>query len=188
VPRAGLTPERVVAEAAAVADETGLEKLTLAAVAKRCGVSLPGLYKHVEGLDAVKRDIAMLAVADMTARLAAAVAGVSGREALVEASASYRAYAAAHPGRYAASVRAPAPGDAEHEAVAERAIAVIASAFKGYGLEGGDLVHAIRMWRIACHGFASLETAGAFGLPDSLDDTFDRLVGALDEAFRAMGR
>ncbi|MEU9020857.1 WHG domain-containing protein [Actinomadura sp. NPDC048394] len=185
MPRAGLTPERVVKVAAEVADETGLERLTLAAVAKRCGVSLPGLYKHVDGLDAVKRGIAMLAVEEMTARLAAAVAGVTGREALAELSAAYRGYAAAHPGRYAASVRAPAPGDAEHEAVSDRAIAVITSAFRGYRLEGGDLVHAIRMWRIACHGFASLERDAAFGLPESLDETFTRIIDALDEAFRS---
>ena len=94
MPRVGLTPERVVQVAADVADETGLERLTLAAVAKRCGVSLPGLYKHVDGLDAVKRGVAMLAVEEMTARLAAAVAGVTGREALAELSAAYRAYAA----------------------------------------------------------------------------------------------
>ncbi|GAA2156040.1 TetR/AcrR family transcriptional regulator [Actinomadura napierensis] len=188
MPRAGLTPERVIAEAAAVADETGLERLTLAAVAKRCGVSLPGLYKHVEGLAAVKRGIAILAVGEMTARLAAATSGVTGRDALAELSAAYRAYAAARPGRYAASVRAPAPGDGEHAAVAEQAVAVVASAFKGYRLDGGDLVHAIRMWRIACHGFASLESGTAFGLPESLDETFGRLVDALDEAFRTMGR
>jgi AcrR family transcriptional regulator len=46
MPRVGLTHERVVAEAAVVADEVGLESLTLAAVAKRVGVAIPSLYKH----------------------------------------------------------------------------------------------------------------------------------------------
>ncbi|MGI5207014.1 TetR/AcrR family transcriptional regulator [Spirillospora sp. CA-108201] len=184
MPRAGLTPERVVRAAADVADEAGPEKLTLAAVARRCGVSLPGLYKHVDGLDAVRRGIAMLAVEELAARLAAAVAGVAGREALVELSAAYRGYAAERPGRYALSVRAPAPGDTEHEAVSDRAVAVVASAFKGYRLDDGGLVHAIRMWRIACHGFVTLERDTAFGLPESLDETFRRLVDALDQAFR----
>ncbi len=50
MPRAGLTPDRIISEAATVADEVGLDRLTLAAVAHRCGVSLPGLYKHVSGL------------------------------------------------------------------------------------------------------------------------------------------
>jgi hypothetical protein len=48
---AGLNPERVVAEAAAAADEVGREQLTLAAVAPRFGVALPSLAKQMSGLD-----------------------------------------------------------------------------------------------------------------------------------------
>ena len=69
MPRAGLTPERIISEAAAVADEVGLDRLTLAAVAQRCGVSLPGLYKHVRGLDEVRRGIALLAVRELAAAI-----------------------------------------------------------------------------------------------------------------------
>jgi AcrR family transcriptional regulator len=184
VPRVGLTPERIVVEAANVADEVGLEQLTLAAVAKQCGVSLPGLYKHIEGLDSVKRDISVLAVRELSQALAAAVAGLAGREALQALAAAYRAYAAAYPGRYKASVRTPAPGDAEHAEAGAQTIGMIQAALQGYGLEGADLIHAIRMLRITCHGLSSLEAEGGFGLPESLDVTFDRLVDALDTAFR----
>jgi AcrR family transcriptional regulator len=184
VPRVGLTQEKIVREAANVADEVGLEQLTLAAVAKRCGVSLPGLYKHIEGLNSVKRDIAVLAVREMTRAMAAAVAGLSGRHALRALAAAYRDYATAHPGRYIASVRAPAPGDVEHTEVSDQAIGIIQAALQGYDLQRADLIHAIRMLRIACHGISSLEAEGAFGLPESLDVTFDRLVNALDADFR----
>ncbi|WP_327142082.1 TetR/AcrR family transcriptional regulator [Nocardia sp. NBC_01327] len=185
MPRVGLTPQRIVTEAATVADEVGLDRLTLATVAKRCGVSLPGLYKHVDGLDAVKRDISVQATRELTAKLAAATSGVAGKEALQALSAAYREYARAYPGRYTASVRAPAADDREHEEVAVQAVGVISAALKGYRLEGADLIHAIRIWRIACHGLASLEGAGAFGLPDPMDETFTRLIDALDASFRA---
>lgn len=184
MPRAGLTSERVIAEAAAVADEAGLDRLTLAAVAERCGVSLPGLYKHVHGLDEVRRGISLLAVRELTRTLARAAAGVTGRESLHALAAAYRAYALAHPGRYAASVVAPAPGDREHADVATEAVAVITAALRGYGLGGSDLIHAIRMLRAACHGLASLEAAGGFGLPESVDRTYTHLIDALDSAFR----
>jgi AcrR family transcriptional regulator len=186
VPRAGLTPGRVIAEAAAVADEVGLDRLTLAAVAQRCGVSLPGLYKHVHGLEEVRRGISLLAVREQAAALARAAAGLAGRESLYALSTAYRAYALAHPGRYAASVVAPAPGDREHADVAAQAIAVISAALQGYDLDGSDLIHAIRMWRAACHGLASLEAAGGFGLPESVDLTFGHLIDALDTAFRSL--
>ena len=187
MPRAGLTPERIVWQAAIVADEVGLDRLTLAAVAPRCGVSLPGLYKHVSGLDEVRRGIAVAAVRDLTAVIAAAAAGVSGQAALQAISTAYRTYARQHPGRYAASVTAPADGDQELTDAASGAFQVLAATFQGYQLDGEQLIHAVRMWRAACHGIVALEAAGGFGLPESVDVTFGYLTGALDAAFRDLG-
>ncbi|MFC1418036.1 TetR/AcrR family transcriptional regulator [Streptacidiphilus cavernicola] len=184
MPRPGLTRPRIIAEAAAVADETGLERLTLAAVAKRCGVSLPGLYKHIDSLDAVRRDLAVQAVQDLTAAMAMAAAGLAGRDALHAVAAAYRDFAAAHPGLAAAGVRAPAPGDAEHAAAGLGAVTVLASVLKGYGIEGDDATDAIRSLRAVLHGFTSLEAAGGFGLPQSVDGSFTRLVDGMDAAFR----
>ena len=113
MPRLGLTHHRVVEQAAEVADEAGLDRLTLAAVAKRLGISLPGLYKHIDSLDSLKRDLAVLGVQELTAAMSAAAVGRSGHDALRAMARAYRAYAAAHPGRAEASIRAPAPTDAE---------------------------------------------------------------------------
>jgi AcrR family transcriptional regulator len=187
MPRAGLTPDRIIAEAATVADEVGLDRLTLAAVAPRCGVSLPGLYKHVSGLEEVRRGIAIAAVRDLTTATANAAAGVSGREALRAVSVAYRDYARRHPGRYAASVIAPAEGDQDHLNAGLAAVQVLTAAFQGYDLDGEELIHAIRMWRSACHGIVSLEMAGGFGLPESVEVTFGYLIDALDGAFRDLG-
>jgi AcrR family transcriptional regulator len=187
VPRAGLTPDRIVAEAGAVADDVGLDRLTLAAVAQRCGVSLPGLYKHVSGMEDVRRGIAIAAVRDLTSITAAAAAGLSGRAAMHAVSAAYRAYAHRHPGRYAASVMAPAEGDQEHVKAAIEAYNVLTAAFQGYHLDGEELIHAVRMWRSGCHGVVSLEAAGGFGLPQSVDVTFGHMIDALDAAFHDLG-
>jgi len=183
MPRAGLNRERIAQQAATVADQTGLDQLTLAAVAARCGVSLPGLYKHVDGVDAVKWDIAVLAVREMTAELAQATAGLAGRDALVALSHAYRRYARAHPGRYAASVRAPARGDDEYAAAGAAAVGLVATVLKGYRIEGTDMIDAVRMLRAALHGFVSMEAAGGFGLPQSVDATFTRMIDALHTAW-----
>jgi AcrR family transcriptional regulator len=183
MPRVGLTRERLVMESAAVADAAGLEGFTLAAVAERCGVSLPGLYKHTAGLDGTKRDIALLAVRELTVALSLAAVGLAGKEALAAMAQAYRSYAAERPGRYAASIRAPAPGDTEHEEAGAEAIAVLYAVLKGYRIEVADKVDAIRYTRAVLHGFAALEAGGGFGLPQSLDLTFERLIDALDAAF-----
>jgi AcrR family transcriptional regulator len=179
VPRAGLNPERVAAEAAAVADEVGLDRLTLAAVAQRLGVSLPSLYKHVRGLDGLRRDLSVLSVREVTGVLAAAAVGRSGRDALVAIAAAYREYARAHPGRAAATVRAPDPDDAEYLEVAAGAVQVLRAVLAGCGVGEEDAVDAIRCLRAAMHGFAVLERAGGFGLPDSVDATYVRLIDGL---------
>lgn len=121
----GLTPERVAAEAAAVADEVGLDRLTLARVADRLGVTLPSLYKHVRGLDGLKRDLPVLGVRELTSALSRAAVGRAGRDALHAIADAYRDYATAHPGVAAASVRAPNPGDAEHLAAGDAVLAIL---------------------------------------------------------------
>ena len=187
MPRAGLNREKIVLAAAEVADENGLGALTLAAVAKRCGVSLPGLYKHIDSLDAVHCDIAVLAVRELTAALALASAGRSGRDALGALATAYRDYAATHPGRATASVRAPAPGDVEHLAAGAAAAGVLSAVLQDYRIEGTDLIDAIRSLRIVLHGCVALEAEGGFGLPQSVDLTFTRLIDALDSTFRQWG-
>lgn len=181
--RAGLSRARVVAEAADVVDATGKDGLTLAAVATRCGVRLPSLYKHVAGLDALHRDLAVLAIDELGAALATAAVGRSRDDALRGLADAYRGYAHAHPGRYEETLRAPAPDDAEHVAAAERILATVFAVLRGYGLDGDDLVDATRTLRAALHGFVALEAAGGFGLPRDVDRSFERLVDGLAAAY-----
>ena len=181
----GLTPERVAAEAAAVADEVGLDRLTLARVADRLGVTLPSLYKHVRGLDGLKRDLPVLGVRELTSALSRAAVGRAGRDALHAIADAYRDYATAHPGVAAASVRAPNPGDAEHLAAGDAVLAILFAVLAGYGVTGDDAIDAIRSLRAAMHGFVTLEAAGGFGLPQSVDASYRRLIDSLDTAFHA---
>jgi AcrR family transcriptional regulator len=181
--RAGLTPERVVHEAAIVADQIGLERLTMAAVAERFGVALPSLYKHVRGRDGLQRDLAMLGVRELTVALSRATVGRSRSDALRSLAGAYRDYARARPGLYAASVRAPSPGDTEHLATNDEALDVVRAALAGYGIAGAAAIDAIRALRAALHGFVTLEEGGGFGLPQSVDASFTRLADAFDAAF-----
>lgn len=177
-----MSPDRVVDVALDVADDVGFDRLSLAAVAQRVGVRLPSLYKHLESLDGLRRDVAVRALEEVGAALAQAVAGRSGRDALGPLARAYRDYARRHPGRYAATVRAPLPGDEAHVAAAEAVLEVVFAVLAGYGLDGDDAIDGTRSLRAALHGFVVLETSGGFGLPRDVDRSFDRLVRALDDA------
>jgi AcrR family transcriptional regulator len=183
--RAGLTPAAVVATAADLADANGLESLTLAAVAGAAGVRTPSLYNHVAGLEDLRRRLALHALEEMDAALRAAVMGRAGDDALTALAHAYRDYARRHPGRYAATVRAPDPADADLAAAGASAVEPLFAALRGYGLAGDELVHAARAVRSALHGFVALEGAGGFGLPVALDESFDAMVAALARGLAA---
>lgn len=182
--RAGLTPAIVVEQASQLADEVGLERVTLAAVAARLGVALPSLYKHIRGLEALLQQVSATATAQLAGLLADAAAGRSGPAALVSIADAYRSYARQHPGRSAAAQRVPDPTDPQHVAAGERVVGVLFAVLRGYGLDGDDLVDATRSVRAALYGFVALEHSGGFGMPRDVDRTFARLIAALDRALQ----
>jgi AcrR family transcriptional regulator len=186
--RHGVTRARIVAEAAAITDEVGISGLTLAAVAQRLGVTLPSLYKHIDGIAGLRRELAILGVRELTVALSSAAVGRARRDALHAIADAYRQYATAHPGLSAAAVHAPDPDDDEHIAAAVAAAQVLEAALIGYGITGDDAVDAIRSLRAAMHGFVSLEAAGGFTLARSLNVTYARLIDSLDIAFATWGR
>lgn len=182
MPRAGLTADRVVEAAADLADERGA--ISLSEIAERLGVKVPSLYKHVSGLDELRRQVALAGMRDLITELGAATVGRSGKDALRSAATAWRAYAKAHPGRYAAVQRAPDPADTDLAAVGERLVGLLLAVLHGYGLADDELVQATRAVRAALHGFVLLETAGGFGRPQDVDESYDGLVDVLDSGLR----
>jgi AcrR family transcriptional regulator len=174
----------VVTAAAELADEVGFDRLTLAALSGGLGVRLPSLYKHIDSLDGLRRDVAVLAVTELGAAIGAAAIGRAGSDALRSVAAAYRDYGRAHPGRYSATVRAPAADDADHTAAAETVLRIVLAVLAGYGLTGEDAIDATRALRAALHGFVTLETGGGFGMPVDVDRSFRRLVDGFDTALR----
>jgi AcrR family transcriptional regulator len=179
VARRGLDRAQVVDAAIAIADEEGLQAVTLARVAAALGVRSPSLYNHVDGHDGLIRGIATRATGELATALRRAATGRSGTDAIAAVAQAQRAYARAHPGRYAATVAAPAPGDTEHEKAAADAVDVLTSVLGASGLEGDDVIHAARALRSAVHGFAALESSGGFALAVDPDESFRRLVAAV---------
>jgi AcrR family transcriptional regulator len=179
VARRGLDREQLVAAAVAIADAKGLEAVTLARVAAALGVRSPSLYNHVAGHDGLVAAIALRATRELGVALRRAATGRAGADAVAAVADAQREYALAFPGRYAATVRAPTPGDAEHEAAAAEVVDVLLAVVASLGLEGDDRVHAVRALRSAVHGFAAIEAGGGFAIPLDPAVSFRRLVAAL---------
>ena len=179
--RAGLTAASVTRAAAEVSDETGFDRLSLKAVARRLGVADPSLYAHVAGLADLKQRVSALARSELADLLGAAVEGRSGQEALSSFAAAFRHYMRSHPGRMVASEEPLATGTDDPENGA-RIIRATYAVFRDYGLVEPDVTDAVRYVRSALHGFCDLERRGHFHADRSVDASFDRLVAGLDVA------
>ncbi|MBF6059167.1 WHG domain-containing protein [Nocardia terpenica] len=178
-PRVGLTPERIAAVAAELADELGFERLTLSAVARKLGVKDPSLYSHVRNLHDLRVRVALLAGAELNDRIGRAVAGRAGKDALVAFADAYRAFALEHPGRYAATQIRMDPAEVADEPALLRSIELTGAILRAYGLSEPEGTDAGRLLRSTFHGFATLEAAGGFAHPRPTDTTWRNILDAL---------
>lgn len=181
MPRARLDRATVVQAAAALADREGLENTSIARVAEKLGVRSPSVYNHVDGLPALRRDLALLGLRTLAQRLTHATAGLLRGEAVAALAETYRAFALERPGLYAATLRPAPKKDRELHQSRQKVIALVLAALKSYGLDGDEALHAARGLRALVHGFVSLEALGGFGVPVELDDSFRRLVRAYSD-------
>lgn len=177
--RAGITAARLTQAAAELADEAGLDNVTLSALARRFGVRDASLYAHVDNLRALRVRIAHLGSEEMTERIADAVAGRAGKDALVAFADAYRGYALDHPGRYAATQMRFRPEEVADAPAFRRSVELTHGMLRAYGLTEPDLTDAGRLLRSAFHGFVHLELGGGFGHPRAVDDSWRRSLDAL---------
>lgn len=186
MPRAGLAPAVLVAAAADLVDEVGLDQLSTGLLAERLGVRPPSLYKHMDSLAELQRKIAALALDQLGTAVGDAIRGLSGVAALRALALATREFVTRHPGRYAATVGVtfdavpegqPAPGTAVLEA--------ITALVRGYDLPEAELGHALRTIRSALHGFATLEAGHGFQWSSDPDESFEWMIQFLDRGLRS---
>ncbi|MGL4648273.1 MAG: TetR/AcrR family transcriptional regulator [Caldilineaceae bacterium] len=183
-----LNHDVVVDGAAQLVNERGPDTLSLAELAARFRVRTPSLYNHIQGLDGLRRDLALLGLRDLAARVQTATIGLAGRDALQAIATAYRDYAHENPGVYPYTLRHTEDADDELHAAGEHLLHLLFAALRGYKLPQAELVHAARNVRSAIHGFVSLETARGFGMPVDLDESYARLIVLLDDGLRSMSK
>jgi AcrR family transcriptional regulator len=182
------TPERtslpqIVAAATELLEASGLEALTMQAVAAAVGVRAPSLYKRVRSRDALLALVAEGVARDLGAALEAAAAREESprRRALALVDAA-RAFGRARPEAYSLLfARLPDSARPESAVLAESVAAVMRVAGDAVGRERAlDAARLLTAW---VHGFVSMELADRFRMGDELDRSFafgaERLADAL---------
>ncbi len=186
MPRAGLAPGSVTEAGAVLVDEVGFDRLSMGLLAERLGVKTPSLYKHVDSLADLAHRIAVLAATELGDAIRDATQGRADSDALAAAAGAMRTYAREHPGRYVAVNSARLAGYDDPLVPARgRLLDSFAAVLRGYRLDSGQEIHALRMLRSMMHGFAALEVAGGFQIDTDVDDSFAWLIDFIDQGLQA---
>lgn len=175
-PRIGLDLPTIVRTAAEIANTQGLEAVTMASLSQKLGIRSPSLYNHIDGLSGVRLALAIYGLREMNEQMTKAVEGLTGEDAVYEASKAYIAFARSNPGVYEATVPSQSQDNAEFKAISEQLIGLIINLLDRYNLKHETAIHIVRGWRSLLHGFSSIEQKGGFGLPYQLDESLQLVL------------
>jgi AcrR family transcriptional regulator len=163
--REPLSLDAIVARAFEIADETGIESLSLRSLARDLGVSAPALYDHIDSKESLLRLLAREGYTNLAARWERL--DTQDVAAWIRATChSYVAFALERPGLFALMFRyRPAfvsgPGSVEDEvatAVFQQGLGVIEGAVADGTLDAGTpLELALALWA-AMHGAATVQS------------------------------
>jgi AcrR family transcriptional regulator len=175
--RRGPLDETVVfAMALRVLEDEGVDRLSLARVAGRLGVTQPALYRHVGSYGALLRGLALEGRRRLLAAITDAAVAQTKDEAVRSVATAWRTFVAEHPHLYAVTDRSTLAGDDDNEAAAAAIVGVLTRVITSYGLSDSAAEQAAWALRSALHGFVTLEADGGYPSTLDIDATFDRFV------------
>lgn len=187
-PRVGLDLKTIVITAAELANQEGVEKITLATIARKLNVRPPSLFNHIKGLSSLKRELSLYGLTILLDDLKSASEGKQGDEAILAIANAYLLYTQKHPGVYELTIQAPERNDREMEEKSNQIITLLKHVLKGYQLTEEEMIHAIRGLRTILHGFSTLQQKGAFGLPVKLEDSYQLLISGFISSLHQMNK
>lgn len=174
--RKALNHDVVLKAAISIANENGLEKVTLASLAQFLDVKTPSLYNHINGLKGLRRDMALYGLKALKETVTNALVGKSGEAAILELGFAYVDFVREHPGLYEATFPHQDIIDDEVNQVSEEIVGLILRIFDVYDLAKEDVLHIVRGLRSIAHGFATLELKQGFAMLLDRNESFKRLL------------
>lgn len=170
--RAGIDKSKIIGRAAQMANEIGIEKITLKMLADDLRIQTPSLYNHIKGLADLKRELMIYSWKQMEDRLLNAAVGVSGEDALKAMCYAFLEYAKENPGVFGAMVGCNKFEDAETDKATSRLLLMLFKSMSSMNISEKNCNHLIRTLRSFLEGFPLLVINNAFGNPISMDDSF----------------
>ena len=184
--RAGLDKNLVIERAASLANEAGLENITLKLIADEFNVQTPSLYNHIKSLEDLKKGLMLYGWKQLEEKLLLAVVGVSGYDAMRAMCYAFYEYATENPGVFNAMLWYNKFQDEETLNATKRLFTVLFKIMGTLSIPDETINHLIRTFRGFLEGYTLLVNNGAFGNPISIRESFDLSVKVLMAGVRCL--
>ncbi|OLO27615.1 TetR family transcriptional regulator [Alkalihalophilus pseudofirmus] len=175
-PRVGLDTETIIKTAVEMADNNGVDSVTLSSLAKQLNIRPPSLYNHIEGLDELKKELAIHGLKKLYQSLVEADTHDKGDLAVRTLALAYVHFVRLHPGLYEATFQAPDMNDPDVQLAGSKIVDLVVNALSVYPLKKDEALHAVRGLRSILHGFSAIEQQGGFGLPLDVDVSLNFII------------
>ncbi|WP_125115324.1 TetR/AcrR family transcriptional regulator [Agathobaculum sp. Marseille-P7918] len=180
--RKGLSRDTIVDAAAALAEQKGMENLTVRELADALGVKPASLYNHLQGLPELNVRLAERALDRLMQTLEQVMDGRPVTDTLRALAAAYRTFAQEQPQLYRAMMLLPRFSDPGLVARKKAFMDLFVRMLEPLGLPARERVHLSRLIRSTLHGYVSMETAGFFRSPlATADESYERATEWLCE-------
>ena len=184
--RKTLDKNAVICRAAQLANDVGLEKITLKALANDLNIQPPSLYYHIGGLDDLKNELMIYGWLQMEEQILGAVAGISGYDAIEIICRTFVKYATENPGVFNAMLWYNKFENDETNNATKKLFSVVFKVFSSLNISQEDSEHLMRTFRSFLEGFALLVNHNAFGNPVSINDSLDLSLKVLIAGMRSL--
>lgn len=184
--RTGINKNTIVEKAAQLANEAGMEQITLKILADDLGVKSPSLYNHISGLDDLKKQLMIYGWKQMEKRIIQSVAGVSGYDAVRAMCYAFYEYATENPGVFNVMLWYNKFGDDEMTEATSGLLSIIFKVAAYLNFPEEYCYHLIRTFRGFMEGFFLLVNNKAFGHPLPIRDSFEISLDILVEGTKAL--
>lgn len=168
--------EDVIEAAIACISQEGPAALGINRVARALGIKPPSLYHHVGNNEDLARLVAIKGWERLAASMSARPDSQDPASSITALAVTFRRFVRENPGLYQVMSDTRLADDPEFHPVGTSLMSDFAEVLSRYGLQGDEVVDAVRMLRATLHGFVLLELSGQFGMPQAVEASFQWLI------------
>ncbi|WP_432650419.1 TetR/AcrR family transcriptional regulator [Huintestinicola sp.] len=184
----GLDKNAVIERAAALANEKGLDNVTLKELADSLEIRSPSLYNHISGLEELKREIMLYGWKQAQEKILRAAEGKNDFEAIRAMCRAFYGYASENKGIFSAMLWYNKYADEGSMEATSGLFSRVYKVMEEMGISRERAEHLIRTLRGFLEGFALLVNNGAFGHPADIDESFEVSLDVLIEGIKAAAK